>query len=128
MGNIQLNADAASLQDLFNRLDAVGELDSRVKTALTAGAKVILPVAQRKAPVRTGMLKKALKIGRRKKSGHYNSVEVGAFHGEAPHAHLVEHGHGGPHAAVAHAFLEPAVEETEDEAFDAIMAELMKDL
>ena len=128
MGNINLSVNDAALNDVMRQLDKVENLDKRIKTALTKGAEVLLPVVQRNAPVRTGQLKRALKIGRRSKRSAYYSVEVGAFHGDAPHAHLVEHGHGGPHPAPAHPFLEPALEETEDQIYDAIIKELMSDL
>lgn len=37
------------------------------------------------------------------------SVIIGIDRKKAPHAHLVEFGHGGPHPAPAHPFIRPAV-------------------
>jgi len=128
MGHINFNVDAASMNDVVRQLDAVGNLGQHATKALTAGAEIVLRAAKESAPVRTGELKGALKIGRRKKTRDRYAVEVGTFYPEAAHAHLVERGHGGPKPAPAHPFLEPAVESTEDAVVDAIMEELMRGL
>jgi len=129
MGKITLSADSVAMRDVLNQLDAVGDLPSRGDAALRAGAEVLLPEVLQRAPVRTGGLKKALRIDKR--GGRRNrgkSIEVGTFDGEAPHAHLVEGGHGGPAPAPPHPFMEPAVAAKEDEIMDAIMAELTRGL
>lgn len=43
-------------------------------------------------------------------------------------AHLVEYGHGGPHPAPAHPFLEPAFNHHKDEAAEIIKAKLREAL
>ena len=101
--------DVVGMDDVLKQVSDVENIDKRVGTALKKGANVILEAAKRNAPVRTGELKKALKVGRRAKTIDRNAIEVGAFHGDAPHAHLVELGHGGPKPAPPHPFLEPAV-------------------
>ena len=128
MGSIRFEADAVGMSEILKDLDAVGDLPRTAAKALRAGAEVLLPAARDLAPVRTGELKGALKIGRRTKVRDRYAVEVGAFHGDAPHAHLVERGHGGPKPAPAYPFMEPAVEMKEQEILDAIMGELMKGL
>lgn len=128
MGKINFNVDAASMTEVVRQLDAVGNLPRHATKALTAGAEIILRAAKENAPVRTGELKDALKIGRRAKNRDRYAVEVGTFYPDAAHTHLVEHGHGGPKPAPAHPFLEPAVKSTEDEVLDAIMEELMRGL
>lgn len=126
MGNIDFNVDAVGMQEILSRIDAVDSVPRRAYKALNAGARVVLRAATDLAPVRTGQLKGSLKVGRRRKTQDKYAVEVGAFHQDAPHAHLVERGHGGSRPAPAHPFLEPAVEMTEREAIDAIMEELMR--
>ena len=126
MGRINMSVDAVGMDEIIGKLEMMDMLGSRAKEALVKGAEVVLREAQANAPVRTGSLKAALKVGKRAKTGSSYAVEVGAFHGDAPHAHLVEHGHGGPHAAPAHPFLEPAAEATADEVTETVMAELMR--
>ena len=126
MGRINMSVDAVGMDEIVQKLDMMDMLGVRAKEALVKGAEVVLREAQANAPVRTGSLKAALKVGKRAKTGSHYAVEVGAFHGDAPHAHLVEHGHGGVHAAPAHPFLAPAAEATADEVTETVMAELMK--
>lgn len=124
MGQINFSFDNAAMAGILAQLDAVGELGYVAPQALQAGAEVLMPIMREKAPERSGTLKGSIKIGRRNGS----SIAVGSFHGDAPHAHLVERGHGGPKPAPPHPFMEPAVQETEDQVIDAIMEELTKRL
>ena len=126
MGRINMSVDAVGMDEIIGKLEMMDMLGSRAKEALVKGAQVVLREAQANAPVRSGELKQALKVGKRAKAGSSYAVEVGTFYPEAPHAHLVEHGHGGPHAAPAHPFLEPAAEATADEVTETVMAELMR--
>lgn len=128
MGSIKFSVDAVGMQDVIRQLDNASELRGASRRALTAGAEIVLRAAQNLAPVRTGGLKKALRVGRRASTMDTSQVEVGAFYGEAPHAHLVEGGHGGPRPAPPHPFLQPAVEMTEADVIDAIMEELTRSL
>lgn len=124
MGSIYM--DVVGMEDVLKQLEDTDQLPQKAPQALKIGANIILVAAQRNAPVRTGELKRALKVGKRNKSRDRYGIEVGAFHGEAPHAHLVEQGHLGPKPAPAHPFLEPAVIETADAVWNAILKELMK--
>lgn len=124
MGRIYM--DVVGMEDVLKQLADTDKLPEKGMKALKTGANIILVAAKRNAPVRTGELKSALRVGKRGRSRDRYAIEVGAFHGEAPHAHLVEMGHGGPKPAPAHPFLEPAVEETADAVWDAIMKELME--
>lgn len=128
MGKIDFNVDAVAMDEVLRQLDSMNNVPRMATKALTAGANIILRAAKEGAPTRTGELKAALKVGRRAKSRDRYAVEVGTFYPEAPHAHLVEHGHGGPKPAPAHEFLAPAVDSTEAEVIDAVMEELMKGL
>lgn len=121
----RISADVVGLDEVLNMLDQQGMLVERVPTALKKGAKVICRVAISKAPVRTGELKRSIRVGRRKKSAR-DAVEVGVFYPDAAHAPLVEHGHGGPKPAPAYPFLEPSVDETMDEVYNEILKELTR--
>lgn len=131
MGNISLKADAADMRDILNRVEGIANVPQRAVRALTAGAEVVLKYAKANAPDRSGDLKENLSVGKRKKTRDRYAVEVGNFYSNdpyVPYAHLVEYGHGGPHPAPPHPFLEPAAEMAEGEAIDAIMEELTKGL
>ena len=100
--------DAVGMEELLTNLDSLDyRLKRASKRALTEGAKVVLKRAKEfvqmgpaQGPLgrypqrRTGTLFKALKIGRRKSKRDGESVDIGAFGGSAPYAHLVELGHG----------------------------------
>ena len=124
MGRVNFNVDSVALREIVEELDIDGKLQALEPKALQAGAEALLPYMQRRAPVRSGQLKKALAIGKRSRRRGRSGIEVGAFHADAPHAHLVEQGHGGPHPAPAHPFMEPAANEAEEAVTAAIMAVL----
>ena len=126
MGNIDFNVDAVGMKEILNRIDAVGNVPRCATKALNAGARVVLRAAKDLAPIRTGKLKGALKVGRRKKNRDAYDIEVGVFGGEVGYAHWVHGGHGGPKPAPPNPFLETAADMTEREAIDAIMEELMR--
>jgi len=44
----------------------------------------------------------------------------------APHAHLLEYGHGGPHPAGPHEFVRPAIDDRKGRALDMVEAKLKK--
>lgn len=104
--------------------------------ALRAGAEVILKEIKAQALIdpkyRTGNLYQSLKIGpitktyRRRRKGDESAkkITLGAFDkaglSVAPHAHLVEFGHGGPAPAPAHPFVRPSYDKKKDEAVDAM--------
>lgn len=77
--------------------------------------------------VRTGILKDAIAIdgmhGIRKRGYR---VKVGVIGNSAPHAHLVEYGHGGPKPAPEYPFMDPALQATKDQATQ-IMADILRE-
>jgi len=99
-----------------------------IKKALEAGAQPILSKIQANAPQGpTGRLKDAIKAGKVQKRGGSYFIKLGVIDGKtAPHAHLVEHGHGGPHPAPPHPFLRPAFDEAKDEGY-ALMRDTLAD-
>lgn len=107
-----------------------------VDAALNAGAKPILEEMQHQAQidpkVRSRDLLKSLRksrvtYGRTRSSKKTRRIQIGAFEGRkagmAPHAHLVEYGHGGPASAPPHPFIRPSFDKKKDEA-----VEIMKDI
>ena len=128
MGNISISVvNRQALSDAVRELDAVGELEIRGPAALMAGAQVLLPEVVAAAPVQSGRLKRAIRV----KQGRGKSameVKVGAFSNDAPHAHLVEQGHGGPKPAPAHPFMQPVADMMEGPVLDAILDELTRGL
>jgi len=75
----------------------------------------------------TGSLRRSIKVEKNKDRSFVSSTEVydlrvRAGNRSAPHAHLVEYGHGGPHAAPAKSFLRTA----KDKAISQISPKLGK--
>ncbi len=125
MGRISF--DAIGMGEILKRLDVTEQqLKSATGKALEAGAQPILEQAKANVHIVSGDLHKALKVGRRKSTRDSSSIEIGTFAGEAPHAHLVEFGHGGPHPAPPHPFLEPAYLTKIGEA-EEIIAQTMRE-
>ena len=117
MANIKVAT--AGLNDVLGSLDGVGvSIDAVGSDVLRkAAAPVLAAMEQNALPHRrTGRLQAALKIGKSKRTRYRRSVDVGVFGNDAPHAHLVEFGHGGPAPAPEHPFMAPAYEATKDEA------------
>ena len=92
----------------------------KAEPILLDAAKVIANDARRRAPKgKTGNLRKGIVAKKTKRRGGMTAA-LGLSAGEAapaitaidfrkaPHAHLVEYGHGGPHPAPAHPFFRPA--------------------
>ena len=92
----------------------------KVEPVLLDAARVIANDARRRAPKgKTGNLKRSIVAKKTKRRGGM-SAALGLNAGEAapaitaidfrkaPHAALVEFGHGGPHPAPAHPFFRPA--------------------
>lgn len=111
--------------------------------ALKAGARAILTEMKAQAQidpkVRKGNMLKSLKLGsivtamkeQRSKIG-VKRIQLGAYekeHGQiAPHAHLVEYGHGGPYPAPPHPFVRPSFDRRADEAYDEMRRVLRNEL
>lgn len=127
MGQIRFSADSVGLEDILTRLDRMGVLANRSDKALKAGAEVVLGEVQKLVPVRSGALKRAQRVKKRTRGG-YSAIEVGSFYPDAPHAHLVDRGHGGPKPAPAHPYLTTAADNVGEEACQAIIDELNRAL
>lgn len=129
MGNVRLKVDGDGIRQAVNALEQLDvNVNARVNSALKGGAEVLRKGIEEAAPVRSGQLKKSVTILPVKSSGGKRSVEAGIRHADAPHAHLVEKGHGGPHPAPPHPFAEPAAEKLEQQVLDAVVKSLMEGL
>lgn len=89
------------------------EMGKEKANLLLGQARLIRDRIKEKAPVgETGNLKAAAYAAARPETTTY---PVTAFAGirprKAPHGHLVEFGHGGPHPAPPHPFVRPAIDE-----------------
>jgi HK97 gp10 family phage protein len=84
------------------------EAGKALKEVLRDAAEPIKQDAIALAPFKTGRLRRAIFASRGDKSK--SSAIVGVNHKIAPHAHLVEFGHAGPHPAPPHPFMRPAIE------------------
>lgn len=110
--------------------------------ALRAGAQIIFKEIRRQAridpKVRTGNLYKSIKVGKVTKTVRHTSyateksIRIGtkeeAVGGYAPHAHLVEYGHGGPAPAPPHPFVRSSYDRKEGEAFAEIRRVLREEI
>ncbi len=111
--------------------------EQAVSAALKAGAQPIFRQMKQNASTDpkklTGNLYRSIRIGRvserkpRGKRGAWRRITIGTHKAEAklaPHAHLVEFGHGGPAPAPEHPFVRPAYDLRNGEAFEIIRAKL----
>lgn len=130
--------------DLIDDLERLAEKAGGPGTdrALKAGAQPIFEDMKRQAAIdpkiRTGNLHKSIKIGKVGKTVRktdYKTMkritigshkkEMGAY---APHAHLVEFGHGGPAPAPPHPFVRPAFDKHVGEAFSEMKRVLSEEI
>ena len=116
MGRITITSSGSD--GVLTLLDKVAQAPEAAVKALQAGADVLEPKLKEAAPVRTGEHIRD-RLETRVKKGATPSVQVGVW-GE-PVAYYVEYGHGGPHPAPPHPYMDPTVQSAEDEVMDAVM-------
>ena len=118
----RVNCQIYGVDELSSYLDGFdGQVKEAAKRGLKRGGQILLTRMRQNAEPhrRSGKLQAALKA--KERSG---AVDVGVFDNDAPHAHLVELGHGGPKPAPAYPFMEPAYVDTADEIQDIIVGEI----
>ena len=103
------------------------------KSILDEAAQPVLDAALRFVPVRSGRLRGAISVGKvvKRRNGAGYSIKIGVNKDKsknAPHAHLVEFGHGGPKPAPPHPFMQPAYDTTKDQAYAIIRRRLSEEL
>lgn len=112
-----------NMQKIIEELYKKGYAVENARTkALNAGANIILDEMKSTAPKKTGKLVSTLKKGNISKGG----IGVGSY--DYPIAWYVEYGHGGPHPADPHPYIEPAFESKKGEANYAIAETVKKEM
>ena len=117
---ITLSGTEVFLSDLERMIPA----DTDVDAALAEGAEVIAKEMRQLAPVKSGKLKSAIKVGKARNGRNGRQVTVGVhrrdFSGDEYYPAYVEYGHGGPRPAPPHPFIRPAFDLKKDEAWNTV--------
>jgi len=108
-------AQIKELEQAGNKI--VGNLNREKTRALLKAARKVRKRIKQKAPRGpTGKLKKAAYAKALPATMNRPTVAFAGIRARrAPHAHLVEYGHAGPHPAPPHPFLRPAWDSIKDE-------------
>jgi len=117
---ITLSGTEVFLSDLERMIPS----DTNVDAALAEGAEVIAKEMRQLAPVKSGKLKNAIKVGKARNGRNGRQVTVGVhrrdFSGDEYYPAYVEYGHGGPRPAPPHPFIRPAFDLKKDEAWNTV--------
>ena len=117
---ITLSGTEVFLSDLERMIPS----DTNVDAALAGGAEVIAREMRQLAPVKSGKLKSAIKVGKARNGRNGRQVTVGVhrrdFSGDEYYPAYVEYGHGGPRPAPPHPFIRPAFDLKKDEAWNTV--------
>ena len=109
---------------LLSDLERMIPSDTNVDAALAEGAEVIAREMRQLAPVKSGKLKSAIKVGKARNGRNGRQVTVGIhrrdFSGDEYYPAYVEYGHGGPRPADPHPFIRPAFDLKKDEAWNTV--------
>jgi HK97 gp10 family phage protein len=109
---------------LLSDLERMIPSDTNVDAALAEGAEVIAREMRQLAPVKSGKLKSAIKVGKARNGRNGRQVTVGVhrrdFSGDDYYPAYVEYGHGGPRPAPPHPFIRPAFDLKKDEAWSIV--------
>jgi len=112
MSNVRVDIlGMKQLEERFGKLELILD-DKDIEDAFLAGARKFRDVARSKVKVKTGNLKKGIVAKKFKtKIKGQPAAFVAIDRKIAPHAHLVEYGHGGPNPAPPHPFFRPTLDE-----------------
>ncbi len=121
---ITLSGTEVFLRDLERMIPS----DTNVDAALAEGAGVIAREMRRLAPVKSGKLKSAIKVGKARNGRNGRQVTVGIhrrdFSGDDYYPAYVEYGHAGPRKGSPrtppHPFIRPAFDLKKDEAWSIV--------
>ena len=109
---------------LLSDLEKMIPSDTNVDAALAEGAEVIAREMRQLAPVKSGKLKSAIKVGKARNGRNGRTITVGIhrrdFSGDDYYPAYVEYGHGGPRPAPPHPYIRPAFDLKKDEAWSII--------
>jgi HK97 gp10 family phage protein len=121
-------------------IEGIKDLEKNVrKLAKATDPDEVGQVLLKQAAILEGRFRSAAPMGPtgRLKAAAYSNLapsKIAAFagirqgKGKAPHAHLVEFGHGGPHPAPAHPFMRPAWDSSKREVLEGIEQGLKKNI
>ena len=117
---ITLSGTEVFLSDLEKMIPS----DTNVDAALAEGAEVIAREMRQLAPVKSGKLKSAIKVGKARNGRNGRQVTVGIhrrdFSDDDYYPAYVEYGHGGPRPAPPHPYIRPAFDLKKDEAWSTV--------
>ena len=124
----------SDLRKMATTLEANNEGDAVDRALVKAAEPVSADMLRRTTvdpKIRTGRLHASITTGKPGTSAKgIRRIKTGVFKNRmatsAPHAHLVEFGHGGPAPAPPHPFVRPAFDAQADNAFRIIREELGK--
>ena len=123
MANIELTG----VDEILNRLQQIGANVGKLENkALKNAAEPVLEDAKVNVPVRTGKLKKGLKITNIKKKEGIKYILVGVDKGDNSEAFYGKFVEFGTSKRVAHPFLQPAYEKNKN-TIKEIIAETLKE-
>ena len=113
---------------LLSDLEKMIPSDTNVDAALAEGAEVIAREMRQLAPVKSGKLKSAIKVGKVRTSKNGRTITIGVHRrdidltdkGGEYYPAYVEYGHGGPRPADPHPFIRPAFDLKKDEAWSIV--------
>jgi len=109
------------LKKKFGEMIAIID-DRKTENELLKSANILKNDIKRRAPKGpTGNLKRSI-VARifKRKITNQPAAFVAVDYRIAPHAHLVEYGHGGPHPASAHPFFRSAIDALKNKIVDII--------
>ena len=123
MANIELTG----VDEIINKLQQIGSNVGRLENkALKNAAEPVLEDAKANVPVRTGKLKKALKITNVKKKEGVKYILVGVDKGDNSEIFYGKFVEFGTSKRTAHPFLQPAYEKNKDD-IKRIIAQTLKE-
>lgn len=125
---VEISGTEIILRDLEKMVPSDMDIDD----ALRAGAEPIHRRMVEGAPVKTGRMKRSIKIGevRNGKTGRFVTIGVHRrdFGPGEYYPAYVEYGHGGPRPAEAHPFVRPAYDLGKEEAYTALKQAVINQL
>lgn len=125
---VEISGTEIILRDLEKMVPSDMDIDD----ALRAGAEPIHRRMVEGAPVKTGRMKRSIKIGevRNGKTGRFVTIGVHRrdFGPGEYYPAYVEYGHGGPRPAEAHRFVRPAYDLGKEEAYTALKQAVINQL
>ncbi len=124
-----MKTEIIGTKELMNKLEKINQgLKKAAQESVLKQAEMVRDRIESKAPVGpTGNLKRSAIAKLMPKKANYPPIAIAGIDRKiAPHAHLVEYGHGGPHPAPAHPFFRPAVSETLGKAKENLEGDLKK--